>query len=297
MPTVLALLNFHAVLHQHIEVIAGKVWEQLRRSIMASNARAGIVYTKIDPSKLSFVDLPLEVREKIEKEYFLPAENYTIHLIRDWSEEDNGPEREKIPTTEHHFLFSEIQTYAGQGNNDNQTTMENVFDERSKVCSVWSNLEAAAKPLCAEAAKYHYLHDSFPVLGDEYESQWYHAKLSVIPYRLLSKIKNLELQAWLFRDVFLGGRGSWMEGPWSTVVGDMVNWRNLHLRELDGIQMKVSLGLMTSRQAFLLGERPQVTIEAMQAGEKLCKRCPTPLSYVMNPPRLIIPPLQDLEAQ
>ena len=48
---------------------------------MAEDTSPNVSYRKLDPDKLSFFDLCLELRRQIYEEYFRTDEIYNIHLV------------------------------------------------------------------------------------------------------------------------------------------------------------------------------------------------------------------------
>lgn len=170
---------------------------------MATNG--GVSFRKIDSSKLSFFDLPGEVRELVYKGHFLSLGDFNIHLTniapdRPARTELPGPpsvppcglNRRAVFSTEYvHQLQSrkqrleehqawkeeiitieDLTTTLAQLDLDGYTfddtfedTIEDLISKSSQTNIMWTNLEAAAKVLQTEAYRYSYCQNLFKVVG------------------------------------------------------------------------------------------------------------------------------------
>ena len=223
-----------------------------------------VSYRKIDSQRLSFFDLPTEVRDKVYEEYFALPERLTIHLIQEEMKGDKGYtniDRMRVSTKYHAHLSSNFDQTPDLSvlivYDDEQITIEELLATASQRDLLWSNLESTTSSLNAEAGKHSYRHTMFTILGGEGCDILYHSNLRVIPNRLLSKIKNLELDDSILAASFESDSAdAWNAGIWPILLDDMVNLQHLSFEKSSCMLQIVKL--LTMGHACFLGPRPKI---------------------------------------
>ena len=222
-----------------------------------------VIYRKIDPRKISFFDLPVEVREEVHKAYFARQKRLTIHLVQEPRDRAHNIQRGRVSSEHHGHLLPQ----------DELDTMFDVWDTDDEPCSVeellaiphqtnlvWTKLESAVKAIKAEASQCDYSQTHFRILGGETESA-YHSNLIIVPQRLLSKIKNLVLDDSTLNQTFsIGGEG-WSRGVWPVLITAMVSLQNLCFVDISPHKMCVIRRLFTTKEVCYLAARPKVSCE------------------------------------
>ena len=168
---------------------------------MATNG--GVSFRKIDSSKLSFFDLPGEVRELVYQEHFFSLGDFSIHLTniapdKPARAEPPGPSEPTVPSCglnrravistmygsrlhtqkqrleehqawrENATTIEELTTTLAQLEIEEWTyrnTVEDLIADTPPTNIMWTNLEAAAKILKTEASSYGYCENLFRVVG------------------------------------------------------------------------------------------------------------------------------------
>lgn len=239
---------------------------------MATNHDLGPL--KIDSNKLSFFDLPAEVREQVYEQYFLLFGDFTIHLLNVDANDTYHfvtSVRKAIVSREHRVhLESRIRRDPEQHQhvpnettvesltsnvaqlNLDQSTTQDLIAQGSPGHLIWTRLEAASKALRGEARRHSYNDNRFKVLNGGYgchDVGSYHDRLEFIPQPLLWKIKNLELDQSLVNETFNVMHRGWDIGLWFTLLTSMVNLQNLWISNLDLSKICSILQLLTMREA------------------------------------------------
>lgn len=213
-------------------------------------------HSKVDSQKLTFFHLPVEVRDKVYEEYFALPERLTIHLIQETVKGYKGYtkiDRMRVSAKYHAHLPSNDDY-----DSDEQSTVEELLSTASQRDLMWSNLESTTSTLNAEASKHNYRYNSFTILEGENYDNFYHSNLSVVPKRLLSKIKNLELDDSILETSFKGVfENGWDAGVWPILLTVMVNLQHLCF-ENSGCMLQI-VKLLTMGQACFLGPRPKIS--------------------------------------
>ena len=122
----------------------------------------------------------------------------------------------------------------------------------------------------SEANRYSFHSSTFKVLGRE-RALWrntagdlirqdYHDDLTVLPPRLLSKLKSLDLSVNMIKPSFNVDDEGWTKGFWPVVLTQLVSLRVLTFSHLDPLMLVRILGVLTSSHASYLGKRPSATI-------------------------------------
>jgi hypothetical protein len=282
---------------------------------MSTTAANSVNCHKIDPSKLSFFDLPAEVREKIYLHYFPHSEDIYIHLVYDTTQSDDKrywtKQKARLSSKHRSYLYPRRTDKFGvlrSGDNvhDATDTLERRYRSVADMLAgpphsglVWTNLEAAARTLFKEASRYSYLHEEFKIFKNDGGSlPHYHNNLAVVPKQLLSKIQRLSITSpscKSYEDI----DNVWTSDIWTCVLTQMTNLRELCIRFASLRSICHHLQSLTTTKAWFMGRNPNVCLEIdvhtlrHTPSPHLSCSVPDPLPDNV-PPRVIIPPLQKL---
>ena len=261
---------------------------------------------KIYPKKLSFFDLPREVRDKIVEEYFGSGEVYGIHLLGD----AEGKKSFQSSTSFQLAFSSKTWDYRVHGIMSGRLEVRSVeplnLSDLVTQCSSPAlrdcPLGIASRDLYIETQGHRFRDHLFVFLGREsgpirrspnQPLHSYHTDIRVIDQVLLAQIINLELPGHTIDHIFSGyiDKEGWAGSNWTSLLTRTVSLRNLTLSGLDPQGLRRFITLLTRKTALFLDERPKVNIELSVV--QLYDPFGMP-AIRSNAPRFIVTPLVSL---
>ena len=247
------------------------------------------IYRKIDPTKLSFFDLPGEIREIIYRRCFaLPQGRLTIHLVNDNLSEDKPREDDEyhVSSLRHGCML------------DDDRYCDNSLDhlEVNPTCRRTSLL-VVSRAVTQEATRYTDSFNNFRLIGyGRCDCECYHDDLNVIEQHVLTNIKRLEVGPEIASIDFDIDTGGWAQGTWSVVIARMVRLQCLTYTNSHAVAVHRFLEVFTVHQAIFLGRVPEIYVEKSDC---IAHDYTAILQTAMRVPketmsRFIIPPLQSI---
>ena len=258
-------------------------------------------YRKIDDTKLSFFDLPGEVRNIVYKKYFtLPHGHFTIHLVNIRPEDGDDDENEGVYVSSLYrtHLDDEYQEYPIGGGQQHQASVLDLLDP--KIPQRRTDLMGAARPIMREAQVHLNQINRFRIIGNSGGAEYYHSNFELIGSELpslLPSIKDLEVGNEIGADAFDMEICGWQWGIWPLVVTQMSSLEHLTFYEATCLNFDAFLSAFTFLPVAFLGTRPDVYVDVPThhgAYQLLPTIPPHGFDSHKPTPRFIVPPLSDI---
>ena len=219
-------------------------------------------YRKMDDTKLSFLDLPGEVRNIVYKEYFtLPHGCLTIHLVntRPYAGDWEGTEGAYVSSLYNMHLDDEEQEYSV---GDGQQGKADVYDFlSSKSSHRRTDLLETARTILLEAGVHLSRINRFRIIGHHGETDYYHSNFESMAsylWHVLPSIKDLEVGNEIGLDAFDMESRGWLSGFWPLVVTHMSSLEHLTFNDATLLNFEAFLAAFTWLPVVFLGTQPDV---------------------------------------
>lgn len=258
---------------------------------------SGPVFTKIDPTRMSFLDLPQEVRDVVYKAYFEKNQKEVTLILT-------------YPDTEFMF-FSMDKSERRICNSDQLTRTNNVspqaIDSSSSIGLMTADLLLVNKFLHKETLESLYENT---IIGVSDNPKACTPSLQALPTTMLAKIKHLSLNinylGYELSRLTVEKRTANMYGAhvtladWNITIGKMPKLKTLEVTCFDVLELR-NIPLRLSVNTTFLSTKTQVLFKMTAVGPQNARSEIVPISHerhiegvVKNPKPCTVPAVQQL---